>query len=1121
MCRNVKYHITVDADFGRAITAGVSETSGRFASSAFTTSRFRSAASLDEQLREAFDNLNEQISKFQSLGSGWVLSHIKDIRVSAGDFNPITAGQYIVTPKHIADSKAILNIKNHDENCFALCVVAHLHPLDRRNNPERPEKYAEYLDEIKMTGIELPVKIHDIPRFEKLNPTIMINVLYWEEDRKEIVPMYCTEHDGREHMINLFLLTEEKPDGTRNSHYTLVRNLSRLLSRYSKHREACYPCPRCLHRFDLLETLNKHREDCKRHKPCAIKMPTSEKRKGTSEPGNILRFTQTQNCFPVPFAIYLDFECYIDENNNDQHVPSGFCALRVSRYEAYNKEKVFMYSGEGVMTAFFEHMRKESEEISAIIESANEPMLPLTDEERQQHDAAVTCFTCNGQFTVKNPKCHHHCHVTGRYLSPTCQSCNLQLKFKPAKRDSWKVKNQQFIPVICHNTKSYDGHLILKYLKNEFIKSGVTAIASTMEKFISFQIDSLRFIDSCQYLPASLDSLAANLKKDGVEKFEHTKRHFSKEVEFELVCQKGCFPYEHFTSLDKFKASQLPEKSAFYSKLTDEGITDEEYQRANVVWTTFGCRNFKDYHDLYLKTDVLLLADVFENFRKFSLCNYSIDPLFYYSAPGLSWSACLRLTDVKMELLTDVDMLLFFERGIRGGVSSIMNRYARANNPYMGAEAYDPSKPTSYIHFLDANNLYGWAMSQKMPLSDFRWLSEEDIRKFDVMSCDPEGDKGYVLEVDLAYPESLHDEHNDYCLAPEHMSITEEMLSPYQHELKAKFDVKSVPTTKLVPNLFDKTKYVVHIKNLQLYVTYGLKITRIHRVIEFRQEAWLKPYIDFNTEKRKVATSIEAKNSFKYMNNSVFGRSCMNIRNHKDVKIVTNEKQVNRCISKPNYGHFEIINEDLVAILMNKTHIYWDKPTYLGFTILELSKTLMYEFHYDKIVPKYGKKAKLLMTDTDSLVYHIETDDIYKDMKNNIDAYDTSDYSPDHMCYSKENCKVLGKMKDECNGKPPVEFVGLRSKMYSILLSTDGKSKRTAKGIKKNYVKKHIDHEQYRKCLLKEESTTATFHILKSEGHTIRTAKVDKSALCPYDDKRFLLKDTTDTYAHGHYLTKM
>ena len=277
---------------------------------------------------------------------------------------------------------------------------------------------------------------------------------------------------------------------------------------------------------------------------------------------------------------------------------------------------------------------------------------------------------------------------------------------------------------------------------------------------------------------------------------------------------------------EKLKETQLPSIEAFYCKLTDEGISDENYTHAREVWKTFEMKNLKDYHNLYNQVDVLLLTDVFENFRDICIKNYKLDPAHYYTAPGLAWDTALKVTDVKLELLSDIDMLLMVENGIRGGVSMISNRYGKANNKYMG-NRFDDKEPSKYIAYLDANNLYGWAMSKPLPTHGFKWMKVSELETWELHSC--------ILEVDLEYPKNLHDLHSDYPLAPERVEAN-------------KID-------KLIPNLRNKEKYILYHENLKQYLSLGLKLTRIHRGIKFEESQWLKQYIALNTEVRTAATS--------------------------------------------------------------------------------------------------------------------------------------------------------------------------------------------------------------------------------------------------------------------------
>ena len=493
------------------------------------------------------------------------------------------------------------------------------------------------------------------------------------------------------------------------------------------------------------------------------------------------------------------------------------------------------------------------------------------------------------------------------------------------------------------------------------------------------------------------------------------------------------------------------------------------------------------------------------------MTNYGLDPAHYYTAPGLSWDAMLKKTGINLELICDEDMYLMIEKGLRGGISMIANKYAKSNNPYV--EAYDPSQPHNYIMYLDANNLYGWAMSQYLPERHFDFMTEQQLEEIDVMSIAPDSSTGYIFEVDLEYPNHLHNRHSDYPLAPETLTVSDDMLSSYSLELKKTLEMKGKATPKLIPNLMNKTKYVVHYRNLQLYISQGLKLTKIHRGIEFSQSPWLEPYIRFNTEMRKQARNPFEKDFYKLMNNSVYGKTMENLRKRIHVELVHTEKRFKKLTAKPSFNRFSIFNEDLTAVHMLQTEIKMNKPTYVGFTVLELSKTLMYDFHYNYILDKYSK-AKLLFTDTDSLCYSIETEDIYRDMEQDSDYFDTSDYPVDHFLFSNKNKKVLGKMKDETAGLAVKEFVGLRSKMYSMTYSN--KEKKTAKGIPRSAMKKQCPHEAYRKCLFENTYTLARSQGIRVHGHQIYSEKQVKTALSPYDDKRYVLDNGYDTLAHGH-----
>ena len=364
---------------------------------------------------------------------------------------------------------------------------------------------------------------------------------------------------------------------------------------------------------------------------------------------------------------------------------------------------------------------------------------------------------------IKNEKVKDHCHFTGRYRGAAHSKCNL------------KYHKPDFIPVVFHNLSGYDSHLFIRNLGST--KGNIGCIPNNEEKYISFTKDieigsytnkkgeskpifhKIRFIDSFKFMATSLDSLVNNLPE---EAFINLERYYTYD-ELSLVKRKGVYPYEYMDSLERFKENKLPPKEAFYSRLTGEDISNEDYEHAKNVWDVFGMKNLQDYHDLYIETDVLLLADVFENFRNICMENYKLDPAHYFTAPGLTWDACLKMTGVNLELLSDIDMLLMIEKGIRGGVSMISSRYGKANDKYMG-KSFNKKEPSKYIQYLDANNLYGWAMSKPLPTHGFKSMKVDELETWELHSC--------ILEVDLEYPKSLHDLHNDYPLAPEQGSKT-------------------------------------------------------------------------------------------------------------------------------------------------------------------------------------------------------------------------------------------------------------------------------------------------------------------------------------------------------------
>ncbi|KAL4153747.1 hypothetical protein QTP88_001580 [Uroleucon formosanum] len=486
--------------------------------------------------------------------------------------------------------------------------------------------------------------------------------------------------------------------------------------------------------------------------------------------GATLEFENWQHAQRHPFTIYADFEALLVKTNEKRgkhttvihnHKPMSYGFLvkasedvpleLIERFNIPSAPVIYRGSNsrEDVARHFLENIADVGHKIEELLKT-NTPIV-MSDEDTRKHNSNKNCNFCKRSFDTIE-KVRNHCHLTGRFRQSLCSQCNL------------KLKQPKFVPCFFHDLTNYDAHFIVTELGYD--TNSIKVIANSEEKFISFskyicRSFTIRFVDTCRFMQSKLSTLAKNLLTKDFSKFRETAKYFD-DGDMPFVTRKGVYPYEYTDGWDKLDVTSLPSKEDFYSTLKEKGVKDTHYDHAMEVWRRFECQTLGDYSDLYLKVDVLLLADVFENFRDLCMKTYNLDPAFYYTAPSFSFDSMLKYTSIKLGLLTDYDMLLYIEKGIRGGLVQAIMRYAKANNPKV--PDYDETKEKSWVIYQDCNNLYGWAMSQYMPFGGFKWV---EAKLDGLNSLDDTSPIGRMYEVDVTCPLDLHDKHNDLPFLPE------------------------------------------------------------------------------------------------------------------------------------------------------------------------------------------------------------------------------------------------------------------------------------------------------------------------------------------------------------------
>ena len=887
-----KFYITMKVRFFKRDKDGHKiEESAFFHGSMYTLLR---KEDFEDSFHSSVKKIMNAFDIFTRNGSGWILDRVENISLNSYHYEPVSASSYIPTPKAIKGKRAIINVQNvNDKKCFEYSVLAALyhHEIDK-TNATKPSLYKKYLGEV-LKGCKESMRIDDIPQFENRNNISIAVYRINKGNGKTVYPLYMTKRRDKD-PINLLLI-----EGENYHHYTWIKHFNRLLKSPKQTKTKLF-CPYCCYGFrkdkNGRSNLDEHKMFCQPN--------GAQRTKFLPKGKNYIEFKDFEKMQEAPYVIYADFECinekvkeskldemenenYDDRNSSTEfktnHKVSGFTFHTVSPYFS---PRTVTYRNPDAGKVFIEQIHEEKNRILKEWEDNGSKTMQISSKEEFQFKRSTHCFICKKKF-VENPtkseiKVRDHNHFTGKFRGAAHSSCNISMR---------TVKK---IPVFFHNLGGYDSHIIFNNL-NKVSVNEPSIIAKAIERFVSFNIGKLHFKDSLQFLNSSLDKLTSNLAAKAVngigleDVFPNLHNRFKEKWNhlpfraFKMLTRKGVYPYTYMDNFEKFSETSLPSREKFYNDLSKEHISDDDYNFIHELWKTFQLKNLGELHDLYMETDVLLLADSFEQFREFSLLKYRLDPAHYNTAPSLSWSAALLYTKQRLEIPRDPNMHLFFDKGMRGGASQVATPWAQANHEGI-EEKFNKEFKRAYIVMFDCNNQYGWAMSEFLPTGGFKWfkMKSESLqywRNFILQQNDCQ-ENGFFFEVDLEYPEHLHDNHDQYPLAPEHLEIKEEMLSEFQRKLAANLNVK-VGGEKLCLTLLNKKNYICHYRNLKFYLEKGMKLKKVHRVLQFNQSPWIRDYIQLNTRLRQEAKNKCEQNFAKLMNNSFFGKTCEDVRKYK------------------------------------------------------------------------------------------------------------------------------------------------------------------------------------------------------------------------------------------------
>lgn len=1067
-------------------------------------------------VQDSNDEVYDSYENYYGLNSGWSILEIVSLNILIIKIEAF--GRKFISAGSLESKKSLLNIRNNDEFCLLYCVVAYFH-RDKFKYKKKALQYKQFFKNFNYKkDLVWPLHLKNIKQFEEMNDfKFAINVYQRVDVDKHIYGVLRISQiaDRAQHSIDVLLLEDEKSG---SFHYALITNLLRLVrGGKTKHNGEMFLCKRCLCTFKSKKSFEFHN---------FIKCTQIAKVFNVEKP--FVKFERISTMNRHIMAVYSDIECLLKAplsncvtstqrtasktKNVHEHFPIMIGYKIVTTIADEIPLKIF--TGIDCISQYFDSL---FEDVSAFFEAyvfvpASKPTPMSPQIEKILNDVKI-CFVCGqdlhdgGQIVID----HNHLLVTQDLIDKN--NCfprallNSNIRGKLHSKCNILLRDMNEVYIYHHYGMFYDNAILIDYLTRNNL-GAINVIPRTHNKFLAFTLKTqiktksymFRFHDSYCHLDSSLASVSEALELKETREFFKTS--LGEDIDHKRV-SKIPFWYESLNSFECLENKEFPEMQAFKSSIKED-ISIEDYNFSKYIYVKLKCKNWGEYLRFYLHLDILILSEIFESWRTFTLVNYGIDCLYYVSLPSFSLNAYLKFHAKKVGLIVDPSIHEMVANSIRGGICYSTKFNCKANNEYL--RNFNPEEEKSYLLFLDVVSLYSHTMSSyNFPLDDFQLITDEarlDFLKDSILNLSENAGVGYFFLCDIHIPEHLHDALDDY------------------HPCPQLYKMKGKKVNKLIVNLYDKNLYFTHYLHLKICIQAGMIIKKMHAAVSFSQSMHLSNFIKFNINLRSNPNlTVFERGLFKKICNSLYGKTLESKITHRNYKLITNFSSENRArkalkyFNLPSLKNVTIFREDLVGVEMHKTNVTCNVLIALGKTCLDLSKMIMFQ-RILAMKTIFGPETRFISGDTDSLLLLIKHNSPYEIIKKNMQFFDGTSFNK--FCdIPTINYKKSGALCCEVDGRCIEEFIYKSPKCYYIKSYYHGDiqdfEKKRAKGISRHVAKRFsiFDYKNNKPFFVK-------LHLIRAIGFRLFTIEQQKIALARKCDKRYFVNDDT-SYSWGHY----